>query len=150
MEKLIVSKFKDGSVINKSKTEGVVFLRVVTEGKTELTDSGILLETKGRGTTMRMQQAMYDKYKAQLAEGADVNALLSSLGVAPKKIIKVETVTPQYEGHTAKINPTTKVVCLSAQGQPIYYNTKLADLDAVDVVIPTGVGAVATASAEII
>lgn len=150
MEKLIVSKFKDGSVVNASKTEGVVFLRVTTEGKVDFTDSGILLETKGRSATARMQVAMYEKHKAALAEGCDLNELFVSLGIAPKKIIKVETVTPQYDGHEAKKNPSNNTICVNSLGQPIYYNTKIAALDAVDIVIPTGVGAVVTASAEII
>lgn len=147
MEKLIITKFKDGAIVNASKTEGVVFLRVTTGDKPDFTDSGILMETKGKSATARMQVTMYEKYKAALAEGCDLNELFVSLGIAPKKIIKVETLTPQYDGHEAKKNPSNNTICVNSLGQPIYYNTKIVNLDVEDVIIPTGVAVAASAEA---
>jgi hypothetical protein len=146
MKNLKLITFKDGSLTKQSsKTPDVCFFRVETSQM--VMSNNALLENKV-SATVRMKKDLFAALA--LTAGANLNEAFAKVGVGAHKIIVAESVTPAYEGQSAKINPTTKATILSATGQPIYYNTSVvADVDSnVSVIIPTGAGIAVSASAE--
>ena len=145
MKNLTVIPFKDASLTKQSsKTPDVCFFRVETSQM--VMSNNALIENK-ISATVRMKKDLFAKLG--LTAGANLNEAFAKVGVPAHKIIVNETITPAYEGQSAKINPSTKEVMVSTTGQPIYYNTSVvADVDSnVSVIIPTGKVTV-TASAE--
>ena len=159
MKNLKVTAFVDAqggkSIIKVSKKNPLFGSVMVKTISVVTTDSGAIFTQPRTGF---MKAELVHLKAMNLTEGCNFNenyiAWGKSLGanLLPRTIVIAESLTPAFQGQEPKINPTTKATILSAEGLPIYYNTKVPadNADAVDVFIPTGVGAVATASAEII
>lgn len=120
MEKLNVITFKDGSLVKDSKTAGIIFFRV--ECKELKFVNNALLETKV-SSNVRMKKELFEQLG--ITANADLNVVFAKVGVPAHKIVVKESLTPAYDGQSAKINPTTKQPMLTASGQPIYYNTEV-------------------------
>lgn len=123
MQKLIVTKFKDGQLIRKStKKEGWGTMMVI-ETKFKF-NNGIPNEIK-RVAFLRGEIAKLQAFG--LKEGDDLNATLSSLGHCGVKIVRKESTTPFFEGQQPKINPQNKAVVKDSAGNPIYLQDSIVD-----------------------
>lgn len=122
MTNLIVTAFKDGTVIRMStKTPGWATIMVVTE---ELTVAkGGLLVKNSRNGFLKAEVAQIEALNP--VAGADLNALFKARNIAPQKMVIVESLVPSYEGQQAKIHPKTNAPILSVNGEPIYYETAI-------------------------
>ncbi len=136
MSKLIITPFKGvngqvGLVIKPStKKEGWGSVMVIATSHS--VTNGILNEKK---QVAFMRAKIEQLEKLNLASGKDLNEVLKGLGAKPMRIRVVESLEAQYQGHQPKINPTTKAAITTASGQPIFYNTELADEASTDVLV---------------
>ena len=121
MSKLIVTAFKDGSLIRVGSNPEFGTM-MVAQSATNI-NAGGFLETR---TLLGFVKDKVESLKAlNLSEGSDFNAKLEALGGSPCRVIVQESNTPHYEGQSPKINPESKEVILDANDAPIYYDTKI-------------------------
>lgn len=124
MNKLIVSKFNDGTIIRKStKKEGWGTAMVIQT--TVKFNNGILNEQKRIGF-LRAPLAQLEALG--LREGQDLNSVLKGMGHGGAKIVRKESITPFFEGQTPKINPQSEAVVKDEAGNPIYMQDTLVDI----------------------
>lgn len=124
MQKLIVTKFKDGQLIRKStKKEGWGTMMII-ETKFKF-NNGIPNEIK-RVAFLRGEISKLVK-DFGLKEGDDLNAKLASLGHCGVKIVRKESTTPFFVGQQPKINPQNKEVVKDTAGNPIYLQDSIVD-----------------------
>lgn len=126
-QKLIVIKSKnaDGSTSVVKKSTRKPGWGSVAVMLTILTISNGIINSKKRIGFVRAQLPQLDLLALQ--EGQDFNARMLELGGKAHKIVVKETTVPQYEGHKAKINPTTKAVMKALDGSPIFYATEVVE-----------------------
>lgn len=160
MKNLKVTAFTDAqgnkTIIKVSKKNPLFGSVMVKTISVVTTDSGAIFTQPRTGY---VKAEVVNLQAMNLTEGCNFNenyiAWGKSMGanLLPRTIVIAESLTPAYQGQEPKINPTTKASILSAEGLPIYYNTKVPadNADAFDVLIPT-IGASASvavaASAE--
>lgn len=108
---------QDGQLLQQSTTsEDTLFFRVEKEGGVSFTN--------GFARTAVSARINVDKTNVNL-----VNAVKNSIKVGmliPGKIVVKETRTPQWEGHTVCINPTTNAPALR-NGSPYYRSAKYTE-----------------------
>lgn len=147
MENLKVIKFKDGSLVKDSKTAGTVFFRVECAGFKS--GSSLLVETTTYGQ-VRMKKTTFERLG--ITEGCNLNEVYAKFNIPAHKIYVKESITPQYDSHQPKVNPSkNNEVVVNASGQPIYYNTEVLidSPENKDVFIPSASAASIAASASV-
>lgn len=113
-----VRKFNDGSLMRQK--EGSDHASILLESTTlEIGANGYPNEVK-RVSAWTGKKSIFDRLA--LSEGDDINAKLAGTFGAQAQICiaKKETSEPAYEGHQAKINPSTNEVIKDASGNPVY------------------------------
>lgn len=116
MRKLIVSAFKDGSLVRPSKSKPQFATIMVIESTTGVNKDGFL-NTQKRVGFIRGKAA--DLATLDVKAGDNINEIFAKKNIPLVKIIRREYETAQYEGQQAKINPTTKVAVLY-KGAPVF------------------------------
>lgn len=82
--------------------------------------NGLIVQSK-RIAAYRAKLTTFEAMNITL--GCDFNEKLKALGIKPMRIFVKESLTPQFEGHEPKKNPSTNQTVTTDAGQPIYYNT---------------------------
>lgn len=112
--KLIVTLFKDGSVIRQkagSDRAGVLLTSVAL-----VNNAGSFWEQK-RVAVLRLPAGMAKELNP--TEGADLNSALISMGVGAHKIILVESFTPFYPGQDPKRKGANGDI-ITVNNMPVY------------------------------
>ncbi len=112
--KLIVTKFKDGSLIRqKAGSERAGVLLTTTS---LVNNNGSYWEQK-RVAVLRLPVSMAKAMDT--TEGADLNISLQALGLGAHKIILVESFKPFYEGQEPKRRGKDGEI-ITVNGMPVY------------------------------
>lgn len=129
MSKLQIIPFKDANGVAlpnavKASTRKPEWGSVLVMTTTVSIKDGLINESK-RVAAFRAKLTTFATLG--LAIGGDFNESLKAIGAKPMTIAVKESLTPQFEGHTPKINPSTNEVVKNAAGQPVFYNTILVE-----------------------
>jgi hypothetical protein len=100
---------------------------------------GFVIDESTRSAYVQIKTEVANKLG--LHEGSDLNAFGLDLTIARK-----ESREPQYEGHQAKVNPTTGEIVL-VDGAPVYMNDYIAPSGTSDELIRANQGASVSAPA---
>jgi|SRR6218665_128671 len=126
MKKLIVSKFKDGTIVRPSATKPGFATIMVIETSARMSN-GFLNNSK-RVAFVRGKKE--DLEALAVKEGDNLNTIFANKQYPLVKIIRQESTTPWFEGQQAKINPQTKVAILY-NGAPVFMqDVVVADVEA--------------------
>lgn len=150
MRKLTVGTMKDASgnavVIKKSSSNPAWGSVMVIETKKVLV-KGAKFETKRVGF---YRDKLVNLNALGLTEGCDLQPILAKefgSDYTEQRVVVCETTTPQYVGHSPKINPDTKETIL-VNGAPVYYQAYLDNVDVADIKISGTATVAVAASAE--
>ena len=115
---LVVSKFKDGSIVRPSETNPEI-------GSIQIKDTSIKLGVNGfvqkNNRSAFIRGNIKDLTALNLKDGQDLSSVFGN-----KKMVVKESTTPFYPGQNPKINPQTSDL-IKSKGACIYSETIIVD-----------------------
>ena len=123
MNQVIISKFKDGSLVKETSTDDIVIIRISQDS---MVQNGFFLQEVKKGMNIPLRRETYDKLEAQgkMVEGTPYSDIV---GFEPKLVI-IESYERPHDNAEPKINPETGNE-ITSNGKAVYREVMFATED---------------------